>query len=193
MKQKSVCYIIAGPNGVGKTTFAREFLPHYVKCLEFVNPDLIAQGLSPFDPSRSAMDAGRVVLERFRDLIFRKADFAMETTLSGRSFLKLFHEMKRQGYELHLFYLWVSSPELALMRIADRVRHGGHDVPEREVRRRFSPSLKNLFQLYAPILDSWRIYDNSGLEPNLVMKEEEGLRQILLPETASLILKERSQ
>ena len=193
MKQQSVSYIIAGPNGVGKTTFAREFLPHYVKCLEFVNPDLIAQGLSPFDPSRSAMDAGRVVLGRFRDLILRKADFAMETTLSGRSFLTLFHKMKRQGYELHLFYLWVSSPELALMRIADRVRHGGHDVPEREVRRRFSRSLKNLFQLYAPILDSWRIYDNSGPEPNLVMKEEEGLRQILLPETASLILKERSQ
>ena len=173
------CYIIAGPNGSGKTTFATEFLPHYVNCLEFVNPDLIAKGLSPFSPDLAAGRAGRLVLERIRELSAAHMDFAMETTLSGLSYQPLLRKLKEQaGYELHMFFLWLPSPELALDRIADRVRDGGHDVPELDVRRRFPRTVKNLFERYMPMLDSLNFYDNSGRVPRLVFAERNGERTI---------------
>jgi len=124
------CYIIAGPNGAGKTTFATEFLPLYVNCRNFINPDLLARAFSPFDPDAGMFQAGRAVLERIAQFTEAHVDFAFETTLAGRSYVSLLRQVKKAGFELHLFYLWIPSPDLALLRIRDRVENGGHNVPE---------------------------------------------------------------
>jgi len=168
------CYVIAGSNGAGKTTFAREFLPRYVHCVNFVNPDLIAQGLSPFDPDRAMTKAGRIVLQEIRQKIAGHEDFAIETTLAGRTYLNAIRDMKYAGYTVHMFYLWLPSPELALCRIRDRVENGGHNVPEQDVRRRFVRTIDNLFNLYRPLLDTLHFLDNSTTEPKLVFRDEQG-------------------
>ena len=168
------CYIIAGPNGAGKTTFATEFLPFYANCRNFINADLIARGLSPFDPDAGMLRAGRTVLERIAEFAEARATFAFETTLSGRSYAPLLRGMKKVGFRLHMFYLWVPSPDLALLRIRDRVESGGHNVPEQDVRRRFGRTLGNLFTLYRPLLDTLHFFDNSSERPRLIFKEESG-------------------
>ncbi len=168
------CYIIAGPNGAGKTTFATEFLPNYANCRNFVNPDLIARAYSPFDPDAGMLRTGRSVLERIAEFTEARTDFAFESTLLGRSYLPLLRRLKRNGFRLHMFYVWIPSPELALFRIRDRVESGGHNVPERDVRRRFDRSLRNLFTLYRPLLDTLHFFDNSSHTPRLVFKDERG-------------------
>jgi predicted ABC-type ATPase len=168
------CYIIAGPNGAGKTTFATEFLPLYAQCCKFINADMIARGLSPFNPEAGLLRAGRTVLERFAEFVKAGDDFSFETTLAGRAYLPLLQRAKKSGFRLHLFYLWIPSPELALFRIRDRVESGGHNVPERDVRRRFNRSLKNLFALYRPWLDTLHCFDNSSDTPRLIFKDESG-------------------
>lgn len=167
-------YIIAGPNGSGKTTFARKFLPGYAHCPNFVNADLIAQGLSPFSPAAAAIKSGRLVLEEIRNFAGRGADFGFETTLSGKSYVALFKALKAQGYKLHLFFLWVPGPELALARVKDRVSEGGHNVPAQDVRRRFHRSIANFFTLYEPLLDSWMFFNNAGHVPVLIAKRKDG-------------------
>lgn len=122
------CYIIAGPNGAGKTTFAMEFLPLYANCRNFINADLIARGLSPFDPNAALFRAGRTLLERIAEFTEARTDFAFETTLSGRAYVPLLRRVKKAGFRLHLFYLWIPSAELALLRIRDRVESGGHNA-----------------------------------------------------------------
>ena len=129
-------YIIAGPNGAGKTTFAREFLPNYANCRNFINADMIAKGISPLSPETAAFRAGRPMVEEIGLAMRRGTDFGFETTLSGRGHLKLVSQLKKRGYGVHFFYLWVPSVELALQRIRERVSRGGHDVPESVVRRR---------------------------------------------------------
>jgi predicted ABC-type ATPase len=176
-------YVIAGPNGAGKTTFARKFLPKYARCFEFVNADLIAGGLSPFTPERAAVRAGRIMIDQIRRLSAQRRDFAFETTLSGKSYLTLFQNLKKKGYRIHLFYLWVVSADLALERISERVRMGGHDVPAGAVRRRFIKGLAHFVGLYRPLLDSWYIYDNSMETPKLVAFKRSGVRRILETET----------
>lgn len=176
---KPKLYIIAGPNGAGKTTFAREFLPHYAECLEFVNADLIAGGLSPFSPERAAIRAGRIMLKQIHLLADRGCDFGFETTLSGKTHVRLLHDLRERGYRIHFFFLWVSSIDIALERIADRVRRGGHNVPEDVVRRRFKKGLPNLFQLYRPLLDSWVVFDNSSDTPYMIAFEKLGQLQIV--------------
>jgi len=166
---KSV-YIIAGSNGSGKTTFAKLFLPDYVKCPNFINADLIAQGLSPFEPKNVAIKAGKLVLEQISEYSERGIDFAFETTLSGQSHINLFKKLKAKGYSLHLFFLWLPSPELAILRVKDRVSEGGHNVSAEDVRRRFFRGIENLFELYIPLLDSWMLFDNSGIKPELIVK-----------------------
>jgi predicted ABC-type ATPase len=168
------CYVIAGPNGAGKTTFATEFLPLYAACRNFINPDLLARAYSPFDPDAGMLRAGRAVLERIAEFAEARADFAFETTLSGRTYVPLLQRVKQAGFHLHLFYLWIPSPELALLRIRDRVESGGHTVPERDVRRRFDRSLRNLFSLYRPLLDTLHFFDNSSDAPRLIFKDEAG-------------------
>jgi predicted ABC-type ATPase len=173
MNKKNI-YIIAGPNGAGKTTFAKKFLPDYAKCQHFVNADLIAYGLSPFSPRIAAMKAGRLVLEQIHDMADKNVDFAFETTLSGKSYVNFLKEVKRKGYYLHFFFLWIPSPELALARIKDRVAEGGHDVPAGDVRRRFGRGIQNLFRFYGPLLDSWMFFDNAGSVPHLIAEEKKG-------------------
>jgi predicted ABC-type ATPase len=155
-------YIIAGPNGAGKTTFAREFLPRFAKCNEFVNADLIATGLSPFSPQNAAMQAGRLVLQRIHELAMKGATFGFETTLAGRSYLSLLKRLRKSGYKLHLYFLWLPSVKLAIKRVEDRVRQGGHSVPAADIRRRFDRGLGHLFKAYIPLIDEWVIFDNSG-------------------------------
>jgi predicted ABC-type ATPase len=161
-------YVVAGPNGAGKSTFARLFLPDYADCREFVNADLIAAGLSPFNPESLAIQAGRLMLERIEALAETRVDFGFETTLAGRSYTTLFRRLKDQGYRIHIFFLWLPSPEMAVARVRERVRSGGHSVPEEVIRRRFAKGLANLFQIYAPIADAWLVFDNSVGFPRML-------------------------
>ena len=174
-------YVIGGSNGAGKTTFAQEFLPKHVHCLRFVNPDLIAAGLSPFAPSAVAAKAGRLMLAEVASLIECGASFAFESTLSGKTYLRLIERAKGAGYSVHLFYLWVPDPALALARIRDRVESGGHDVPEADVRRRYSRTLRNFFHLYRPLADIVYFLDNTRGEPELVFKDQDGNTEVVNP------------
>lgn len=178
MKNKAV-YIIAGPNGSGKTTFARLFLPDYVNCSNFVNADLIAQGLAPFDPRAAAIKAGKLVLQQIHEYAERKVDFAFETTLSGKSYISLLTELKSRGYALHLFFLWLPSAELAIARIKERVLEGGHHVPAEDVRRRFVRGINNFFTAYESLFDSWMLFDNSKAKPLLIAKRRNSHIEVL--------------
>ena len=166
-------YIIAGPNGSGKTTFAKEFLPQYVKCQNFINADMIAQGLAPFSPQTVAIKAGRLLLSKIQEYSSKKVDFAFETTLSGKTYATLLKKLKKKGYEVHLFFLWISNADLALARIKERVAKGGHNIPEIDVRRRFFRSVDNFFNTYSLLADTWSLFDNSS-KPHLIAKKEHG-------------------
>lgn len=154
--------IIAGPNGAGKTTTAPALLRDVLDVPLFVNADVIAQGLSGFSPESAAVQAGRIMLERLKALAAENADFAFETTLAARSYAAWIRGLqKAQGYALHIVFLWLPSPEMALARVRSRVCRGGHDIPEEVVRRRYEAGLRNFFTLYMPLTASWRFYDNS--------------------------------
>jgi predicted ABC-type ATPase len=187
-KNRPNLYIIAGPNGAGKTTFARKFLPEYVECLEFVNADLIAGGLSPFAPERAAIHAGRIMLEKIHSLAEGGLDFGFETTLSGKTYVKLLQEMKKRGYIIHIFFLWINNVKLANERIQLRVRNGGHDIPEAIVKRRFGRSLLNFIRLYKPLADSWAIFDNSSDVPKMIAFEDSEKLEILDPDLFAVLL-----
>jgi predicted ABC-type ATPase len=171
-------HIIAGSNGSGKTTFAREFLPRYAHCREFLNTDLVAAGLSPFDPDTAAVAAGRVLLARMKELIRQGKSFGFETTLAGKTYERVLRDMKARGYGLRLFYLWLPSADMAVARVARRVAKGGHNVPEDVIRRRADIGLQNLFQLYLPLFDSWFLFDSSTLEPRMVARYERGKTEV---------------
>lgn len=160
--------IVAGPNGAGKTTFAREFLPQEADCPTFVNADLIADGLSPFDPARVAIRSGRIMLQLIREHAERGETFAFETTLAGRNYARSIRRWRAAGYRVTLVFLSLPSPEMALSRVAERVLQGGHGVPEDVVRRRFIAGRENFETLYKPLVDEWLHYDNSGPEPVLL-------------------------
>jgi len=180
-------YVVAGPNGAGKTTFAKKFLPDYTGCREFVNADLIAAGLSPLNPDAAATTAGRLMLEQIHKLASQKRDFAFETTLSGLHYAQFFTKLKKQGYKIHIFYLWVPGVSLALKRIAARVRAGGHNVPSKIVARRYKKSLCNLFHRYWMIADTISFIDNSASTPRLVAIKNNGDLHIYDAETFSFI------
>jgi predicted ABC-type ATPase len=156
--------VLAGPNGAGKSTAAPLLLKGKLAVTEFVNADVIAQGLSGFNPDAVSFVAGRIMLRRMRELAKEKASFAFETTLASRTFAPWLERLVQEGYRFHLVFLWLPSVELALARVADRVRMGGHDVPELTVRRRYHSGLRNFFQIYQPMTTSWRVYDNSSAQ-----------------------------
>lgn len=156
-------YIIGGCNGAGKTTASYTVLPEILECREFVNADEIARGLSPFNPESVAIEAGRLMLRRISQLLLEGENFSIETTLSTRSYAKLIDRAHQQGYKIHLLYFWLSSPELAILRVAQRVSEGGHNIPEEVIRRRYKLGIKNLSKIFIPIVDDWYLYDNSNM------------------------------
>jgi predicted ABC-type ATPase len=166
------CIIIAGPNGAGKTTFAREFLTREAGVIRFVNPDLIAGGLSPLRPDLAAIAAGRLFLRELDRLARTREDFAFESTLSGVTYINRLKRWKAAGRRIEIVYLRISSPQLALRRIAARVRQGGHNVPRRDVLRRFTRSWQNFTRNYRVLSDAWSVYDNSGSTPKLLERSQ---------------------
>jgi predicted ABC-type ATPase len=160
--------ILAGPNGAGKSTAAPALLHGALGVDEFVNADVIASGLSAFDPEGAAIAAGRVMLARIRELASQRVNFAFETTLASRSFAPWLRQLVASGYSAHLVFLWLPSADFAVDRVAERVRTGGHNVPPETVRRRYAAGLRNFFQLYQPLVSGWVLYDSSGPVPRPV-------------------------
>jgi predicted ABC-type ATPase len=167
-----ICYIIAGTNGAGKTTFAKEFLPVEAKCLNFINADLIAAGLAPFRPEEAAVKAGKLMIHQINEYIRKGESFAFETTLSGRTYIKKIREMKSKGYEIIIYFLKLASVDLAIERVKLRVAEGGHNVPVVDIKRRFERSWINFQTLYKPLADAWIIFDTSGPQPVIIDKSE---------------------
>jgi predicted ABC-type ATPase len=160
--------IIAGPNGAVKTTFAKEFLPKEADCPDFVNVDLIAAGLSPFNPEKASLRAGLLVLQEIRCRVRAGESFAFETTLSGRHYAQLIPLWRNAGYHVKLIFLSLPTADLAIARISSRVAQGGHFVPENVVRRRFYAGLHNFQEIYSKLVNSWILYDNSGAGPKFI-------------------------
>ena len=160
--------IIAGPNGAGKTTFARNYLLNEADHSTFINADMIAQGLDPFNPERAAFAAGRVMLRMIDEYVRRGESFAFETTLSGRTYARAIPVWQAMGYSVHLFFLRLPSAEAAISRVQNRVREGGHHVDEDVVRRRFDGGWRNFQQIYRELVDAWALYDSSEIIPQLV-------------------------
>lgn len=160
--------IIAGPNGAGKTTFANEFLPNEAGCPTFINADLIAAGIAPFEPEQVAFRAGRLMLEEIHLHAKRGDCFAFETTLSGRGYARLIPQWQSMGYQVKLIFLKLESADLAVARVAQRVQSGGHNIPEPTVRRRYGVGLNHFEHIYKPIVDEWLLYENSGSTPLLI-------------------------
>lgn len=168
-EEKPQIVIIAGPNGAGKSTLAPAILRDTYSLLEFVNADTISAGLSAFNAEAVALDAGRVMLTRLRELAAHKQSFAFESTLATRSYAPWISRLVEEGYEFHLLFLWLNNVELAIQRVAERVRNGGHEVSDHIIRRRYRRGLENLSQLYLPLADTWAVYDNSGAASPLLI------------------------
>ena len=160
--------IIAGPNGAGKTTFALNFLPAEAQTLRFINADLIAAGLAPFNPESASFKAGRLMLEEIDECVDAGHSFAFETTLSGLVYLKKIVIWQKLGYKVKLWFLSLPNDDIAVSRVARRVLQGGHNIPEDVIRRRFKAGLENFHERYSKVVNSWALYDNYGIEPKLI-------------------------
>jgi predicted ABC-type ATPase len=155
-------YIIAGCNGAGKTTASFTILPEILDCKEFVNADEIAKGISPFQPEKAAFEAGRLMLQRIKKMLEAGESFAFETTLSTRSYVRFIERAKLLDYEVTCLFLWLDSEDLAVSRVENRVKEGGHNIPVDIIRRRYKRGLKNFFNLFLPKVDNWLFVNNSG-------------------------------
>jgi predicted ABC-type ATPase len=184
------CWIIAGPNGAGKTTFALEYLPQVAQCSRFVNADLIAAGLSPLAPERELLAASRLFLSEIETCIAQREDFALETTLAGRSYLKLISRLQADGWRVELIYLALPSMEMSKLRVAERVAHGGHNIPVADIERRFARSLGNLLNSFSTQVDACRCFMNSDASPELVFEQQGEVRSVVHTEYYQHLLKE---
>jgi predicted ABC-type ATPase len=160
--------VIAGINGAGKTTASVDILTRAESVPTFVNADAIARGLNGINPEGVAIPAGKLMLEQLDKLAERREDFAFETTLAARTYARWLGRLRESGYQVHLYYYWLSSADLAVSRVAARVKSGGHHIPDHTVRQRYARSVGNFFELYRPICDYWEAYDNSGGERTLI-------------------------
>lgn len=167
MLEKNI-YIISGCNGAGKTTASMTILPEVLNCKEFVNADMIAQGLSPFQPETVAFEAGRIMLERIDFLMKSEQNFAIETTLATKSYKNKLLSAKANGYNIKLVFFWLPSFQMAISRVAMRVSEGGHHIPNDVVERRYLRGIANLFKIYIPLNTSWAVYNNSNKKPTIV-------------------------
>jgi predicted ABC-type ATPase len=171
MSSSKQIYIIAGPNGAGKTTAAKSLLPTFLETNEFVNADEIARGISPFNPSSVDLLAGKLMIKRIADLLSQNKSFALETTLSGNNYVNLVTKAKDQSYLINLIFLYLDSPQLAKMRVANRVKRGGHNIDKKDIVRRYERGIKNLINLYLPLVDSCAIYDNMKSQPKIIAEK----------------------
>lgn len=174
--------VLAGINGAGKTTASLEILHNFLRIPIFVNADAIARGLNAFDVESQAANAGRVMLEHLRQLAAERKSFAFETTLSGRAYANWLASLRMLGYDVQLFYFWLESADVAVSRVAERVSAGGHHIPEDTIRRRYSLSVRNFFDLYSPIADHWRVYDNTFKRSRLIAAGFEDREHVFEPE-----------
>ena len=184
------CWIIAGPNGAGKTTFALEYLPQVAQCSRFVNADLIAAGLSPLAPERELLAASRLFLREIETCIAQHEDFAFETTLAGRGYLKLISRLRADGWRVELIYLALPSMEMSKLRVAERVAHGGHNIPAADIERRFARSLGNLLNAFSAQVDACRCFMNSDATPELVFEQQGEVRSVVHTQNYQHLLKE---
>ncbi len=175
------CWIIAGPNGAGKTTFALNYLPQVAQCENFVNADLIAAGLAPLAPEGRKMSAGKVFLKEISLNIHAKRDFGFETTLAGLTYRGLINRLRDDGWRVELIYLALPGVEVAISRVAERVHHGGHDIPRADLTRRFSRSIKNFLEEYAYLVDRAECYLNTDLHPVRVFTQQGRRREVTAP------------
>jgi len=178
MKNKNV-YIIAGPNGSGKTTFANTFLPEYTQCNRFINADLIAQGLSPFSPQIVAIKAGKLVLEQIKEYTKNNVTFSFETTMAGTTHTKYFKMLKKNNYKINIFFLWIPSTQLAIARVKSRVLQGGHNIPIIDIKRRYNRSIKNFFTTYRLLANQWMLFNNSQSKAELIASKNNNHINIL--------------
>lgn len=171
---EKILYIIAGCNGAGKTTAAYTILPEIINCKEFVNADEIAKGLSPFQPEKVSFESGRIMINRINELINHGVTFAFETTLSTKSYQQKIKQAKTEGYIVNILFFWLESMELAKERVRIRVREGGHHIDADIIERRFRRGLRNLFDIYLPIVDGALIFDNTNSKPILIASKKLG-------------------
>jgi len=189
-KQRPTCFIIAGPNGAGKTTFALRYLPQIAGCRNFVNADLIAYGISPFDSLSAQYEAGRLFLREVYANIDKRVDFAFEATLAGRSQISLLKKLRQDGWRIVLFFLWIPDASFSKNRVRERVKHGGHDIPDDAIYRRYPRIMHNLVKIYIPLCDKTLCYDNSGPKPVLVFRQDEEGQYILNRDIYERILRQ---
>ncbi|MCC6700470.1 MAG: zeta toxin family protein [Fluviicola sp.] len=187
MEKQKQLFIIAGPIGAGKTTASLTILPEVLQINEFVNADIIAYGLSPLNPDSVAIQAGRMMLSRIDELLKEQVSFAIETTLATKSYASLIQKAKSIGYEVHLLYFWLKSPNYAINRVAKRVAEGGHDIPKDVIKRRYYSGIKNLFHIYTDICHVVNVYDNTEGVPNLIFKVENATFEIVNDELYALL------
>ncbi|MFA5252166.1 MAG: hypothetical protein WC454_06245 [Phycisphaerae bacterium] len=189
-KQKPTCFIIAGPNGAGKTTFALRYLPQIAGCRNFVNADLIAYGISPFDSLSAQYEAGRIFLNEIYTNINKRVDFAFETTLAGRSHINLLKKLRQDGWQIVLFFLWIPDAAFSKSRIRERVEHGGHNIPDDTIYRRYPRVMHNLINIYIPLCDRVICYDNSEPKFVPVFRQDSKGKRILNQDIYAKILRQ---
>lgn len=185
-----ILYIIAGCNGAGKTTASFNVLPQILDCKEFVNADEIAKGLSPFAPESVAIQAGKLMLQRIDKLLDEGVSFAIETTLATRSYQTLVKRAQERGYIVQLLFFWLESPSVACERVKKRVSQGGHDIPAKTIHQRYNLGLKNLFDIFMPIVDYWIIYDNN-LQSRLIADSENIIDEVLFNKIKEYYVRQR--